>query len=469
MVTRRGALALLGSGLTAIGGCVGGSSSDTETPTRTGTPTETSTRSTPTAEPTTSESTPTETDGDDETDTGDQSGEWTPAWTLSTELQNVEGMVPGDNWLYATLDDHGSRSAVAAVPYASESIEWRQTFEGDPQGPAPGQARDHRAGPGVAVAGGAVYAAHGLADEREWSAVYALDAASGERRWSFRRERTLEVVGVIDETVLVAGEEFYPPPGPNAEPDGPIETVLYGLDAASGDERWTVLFEDVEVADAADWGAVVATEETVTAVGLDGEVHWEKMLDGNLYALEPVGDATMIATGEDRDDTVVAGYGQDGERRWSEGVSYASLYARAGRGYAFGSPMLGIDPDGSVAWRADDRGEEPVFSPDGRRLYTRAGQGTVDAYALPAGRREFTFETGTDHAWPAAATNDVVVAEAITPDQADFTSLFAVDAEAGEQRAVARPDADVWDVVGVGDTVYVGFDDGRLAAYDADW
>jgi len=59
-----------------------------------------------------------------------------------------------------------------------------------------------------------------------------------------------------------------------------------------------------------------------------------------------------------------------------------------------------------------------------------------------------------------------VVAQAITPDEAEFTSLFAVDAASGEPRGVYRPDAHVFDAEAVGGTVYVGFGDGTLAAFD---
>ena len=63
----------------------------------------------------------------------------------------------------------------------------------------------------------------------------------------------------------------------------------------------------------------------------------------------------------------------------------------------------------------------------------------VDACNLPGGERQFRFVTPSDNGWPLSATADVVAAEPLTPDKADFTSLFAVDAGTGEPQATYRP------------------------------
>ena len=89
----------------------------------------------------------------------------------------------------------------------------------------------------------------------------------------------------------------------------------------------------------------------------------------------------------------------------------------------------------------------------------------VDAYDLPSGKRQFRFVTPSDDGWPPGATVDVVAADAITPDKADFTSLFAVDAGTGEPQATYRPSETIFTAQGLADTLYVGFGGGKLGAF----
>ena len=89
----------------------------------------------------------------------------------------------------------------------------------------------------------------------------------------------------------------------------------------------------------------------------------------------------------------------------------------------------------------------------------------VDTYDLPGGERQFRFVTPSDNGWPLGATADVVAAEALTPDKADFTSLFAVDAGTGEPQATYRPSEIIFTAQGLADTLYVGFGGGELGAF----
>ena len=80
----------------------------------------------------------------------------------------------------------------------------------------------------------------------------------------------------------------------------------------------------------------------------------------------------------------------------------------------------------------------------------------VDTCDPPGGERQFRFVTPSDNGRPPGATADVVAAEALTPDKADFTSLFAVDAGTGEPQATYRPNETISTAEGLADTLYVG-------------
>ncbi|PSP31590.1 hypothetical protein BRC64_09640 [Halobacteriales archaeon QH_10_67_22] len=89
----------------------------------------------------------------------------------------------------------------------------------------------------------------------------------------------------------------------------------------------------------------------------------------------------------------------------------------------------------------------------------------VDAFRLLGGERQFRFETPSNNGWPVAETAGTVVAEAITPDEADWTSLFALDGDTGGPRAVYRPTDTVFTAEGHDGAVYVGFGNGRLGVF----
>lgn len=462
MITRRRLLALATAGFATAGGCLDrttGSDGPGTATTTTGEP------DGQTPDPATE---PTDSDAQSERTTAtDDLPDWDPAWTLDTEYEHVLGVDAGPDSLFLTLNDEGGPSAVAALRRGEQSIAWEQSFDGEASWGNPGAPDDHRDQWGVVVADGAVYSLHGRAESYEWTALHALDAESGERRWSFRRERNLSVRGVRDGTVLATGLEFFEPEHSHDAPEEPLRTVLYGLDAASGDERWTASFDGVEDVAVGPETVVVATADAVAGIGLDGTERWQAGLSEEVRALATVGDVTVVATGEERRDTTVRGFGPAGTEQWSRSLSVASLFERDGRVYGFGRVVAALESDGTVAWQGTF-GDEPTFSPSGDRLYTRSGRqaDAVDAYDLPGGRRQFRFDAPSDDGWPVAATDDAVVAEAITPEKADFTSLFAVSAETGEPRAVYRPDHHVFDSEAVDGTVYTGFGGGTLVAFE---
>lgn len=460
MATRRRLLALTAGSLSGIAGCLDGGAGDGIDR---GTPTQTDVAGVESDEPA-----ETETTEADRTTVDSELSDWDPAWTLETDFPHVLGVDAGPDRLYLTLNSDDGRSAVAAVRRGEDVVDWIQPFEGEAEGANPRSPDDHRDQWGVAVADGAVYSVHGRAESYEWTAVHALDAESGDRLWTFERKRDLYIRGVRGGTVVATGLEFFEPEHSHDTPEEPLRTVVYGVDAASGTEQWSVSFDGVEDVAVGAETVVVATADGVTAVGLDGIERWQDQRGEPIRALSTVGDVTVIVTGEDRRDATVVGLGPEGSERWSRSLSVESLFAHGGRVYGFGRNVAALKPDGTVAWTRSTYGDEPTFSPSGDRLYARAGRRAdgVDAVALPRGRHEFRFDAPSDDAWPVAATADAVVVEAITPDEADFTSLFAVDARTGEPRAVYRPDDSVFDTEAVDGTVYTGFGDGSLAAFE---
>jgi len=212
------------------------------------------------------------------------------------------------------------------------------------------------------VTDGAVYSVHGRAESSEWTALHALDAPSGDERWSFRRERQLSVHGVNDGTVLATGLEFFEPEHSHDTPDEPLQTTLYGVDAASGGRAVVGLVRRRQHVTVGTETIAVATADAVTGVGFDGTEQWHTGLAEEARAITAVGDVTVVSLGDDRRDTTVLGFDPEGTEQWSRSIPGSSLFTRDGRAYAFGRTITALEPDGTVAWQGT-HGGEPTFSP----------------------------------------------------------------------------------------------------------
>ncbi|WP_436927974.1 outer membrane protein assembly factor BamB family protein [Halosimplex amylolyticum] len=483
MPTRRRALALSAAALASLTGCLGDDgaadreptssvpSSDptaTPTPAPAGTPTVADTD----APGETDETTATRTDGQAPPDTVTRvSGDlptWRPDRWIDVGYANVLGLDADDRRLYVTANDEDGDSAVAALSPGSERFDWQRSLAGDPEAGSHAEPTNRTDKWGVTVADGTVYSVNGRGDDYEWTAVHALDAATGTRRWSVERDRRLAVHGFVDDAVVVGATEFFEPESTHDTPEEPLETVVSALDTADGDERWSTAVSGLSAVTVGADGVYVASGRTLSGFGPAGERRWERELADEVRATTALDGVVVAAVGPSDDESSLVGVSTAGETLWRVPMSTRWLVPAGDRVYVMNESVGAVTSDGTVAWRERAYGHYPLLSPDGTRLYTRANvrMNAVDAYDLPGGDRRFRFVTPSNNGWPLAATADTVVAEAITPDEAEFTSLFAVDATSGEPRAVYRPTDTVFTAQGFDGTLYVGFGDGRLGVFE---
>jgi hypothetical protein len=393
---------------------------------------------------------------------------WSPDWTLSFDDWHVLGLDVADGAdaagpLYVTLSRDGGDSAVAAVDPADRSVRWRTWMGGEAvAGSHAGHQRIARGGWGVTLDRDTVYAVAGRAEEREWTALHAFDRSSGDERWSLERDRELGVAGVSAGLLVATGLEFFPPadetPTSHQTPAEPLTTVVYGLDWTDGAVAWERTFAAVNDVAVGEWGVVVATDDGLVVLGRDGATRFT-VGDGPATRVEIAGDRAFVLTGEDEGPTL-SGVAANGDVEWRYDAPVHELRLAGDRLYAGGDAVVALEADGTVVWRDDDGGQWLLFDPDGDTLYTRSGvrQDAATAYDAAGGER-WTFDPPSNNAWPEAATDDSLVATAITAADADdpFKTVYAVDS-AGDATASLGRDT-VFDAVGVDATAYLA--DGR--------
>lgn len=452
MVTRRRFVALAGATATALAGCTGREEPD---PAGGGTATPSPTEARTTKDPDPDPDTP-----------ADDLADWEPAWSIAADVGTVTALTRTEWGLFATLNEHDGRSAVAALEPGTESIGWQTGFETEARGQHHLRQSNGRDDAALVAGADALYAVTG--EDYTWSALHALDPANGDELWSVRRERDLAVGGVRDGTVLAGGLEFFEPEHSHDTPDDPLTTVIYGIDAAEGTVRWTREFTAVEAATTGPGGAYVATDQGLTALAMDGTERWH-VSSGTPRALVPIGSVIVLAT-EQGEGSRLRAVAADGTEPWTVDLPVDEFLGHEDRLYAVGDETVAVASDGTVEWRVEGSGTWPRLAPDEETLYVRAGRryDAVDAFSLPDGTRRFRYDTPSDNGWPAAATEEMVLAEAITPDEAHFTSLYAVDDRSGEPSAVYRPDDHVFTAVGTADAVYAGIGERILAFEEPD-
>jgi|GEM_PF-4694706 len=485
MTTRRRTLALAGGVLASLTGCLGdgdeaGNGADGGTPTGTDDAAPTPAPSaTPTPGP---EGTPTVAGTDRPDRTADRVTAAPPAtvtrvsadlpdWTadrwVDTDHAHVLGIDAGDGRLYVTMGDEDGPSAVAALSPGGAEFDWVQSFAGEPTAGSLHEPTDTAQIWGVTVEDGAVYSVHGRAESYEWTALHALDPGSGTHRWSFERERYLGVAGFLDGAVVVRATEFFEPEHSHDTPEEPLETTVYAVDPGGGDSQWSASVAGTNALAVGSDAVYVATGRTLSAYGSGGELRWERALPATVRLATVLGDTVVCSVGESADDSSLVGVSTDGANRWTVPLSTRWFVPVGDRAYVGNDSVAAVTADGTVAWRVPAPAHDPLLAADGSRLYTRTNvrMNAVDAYDLPGGDRPYRFVTPSDNGWPVAATSETLVAEAITPEKADFTSLFAVDAATGEPRAVYRPSDSVMTVLGFDGDVYAAFGDGRLGVF----
>ena len=484
MPTRRRTLALAGGLLSSLTGCLqddepsgadggtpsGRSNSPTQSPAPAGTPTVAGTdRPDGTAEETGTETrTATGTQPTTVTRVTNELPEWTAdAWIETGSEQVLSLDAAGDRRLYVTMDNEGSESAVAALSPGGTTFDWQTSMRGDAEGRTAVNQTDWTGQWGVAVADGSVYSVHGLSQSYDWSTVHALDATTGTRQWAFERDRLLGVTGFLEQAVVVRSTEYFEPEHAHDTPEEPLETRVHAVDRESGDSRWTVSVRGFSDLVTGSDGTYVAHERSLSAFGPGGEERWQTQFSAEVRSVTTVAGSLVLALGSSTDDSSLVGLSADGAVRWRRSISTRVLVPRDDRVYVMDDSVAAVTADGRIAWQVDAYGHYPLLSTDGSRLYTRtnAEMNAIDAYELPGGQRRFRFVTPSDNGWPVASTDETLVAEAITPEKADFTSLFAVDASTGEPQAVYRPADTVFSVTGFDGRVYGAFGNGRVGIF----
>lgn len=484
MPTRRRTLALAGGLLTSVTGCL---QDDQLNPAGDGTGTERSDSPTPSPEPA---GTPTVsgTDGSvesgavTETETRTAGGtepttvtrvtgdlpEWTVDSWIETGYEHVLGLDAAENGrLYVTMGSDDGGSAVAALSSGAVSFDWQTSLRGEAEGRTAVDPTDWTDSWGVTVGDGTVYSVNGRSESYEWTALHALDAGTGTRQWEFERERRLGVSGFLPDAVVVRSTEFFEPEHTHDTPEEPLETNVHAVDTASGDSRWNVSVRGISELAVGSEAIYVAHERSLSAFGPGGRERWQTQFTAEVRTVTMVDGTLVLSVGHSADESTLVGLSTDGGVRWRRPISTRVLVPHEDRVYVMNDGVAAVKADGQVAWHVDAHGHYPLLSGDGSRLYTRTNvrMNAVDAYGLPGGNRRFRFVTPSDNGWPVAATAETLVAEAITPDKADFTSLFAVDASSGEPQAVYRPTDTVFSVTGFDGRFYGGFGNGRLGIF----
>ena len=459
MVSRRRTLRVAAAGLASFAGCAGSAPSDSGSPTP---------ESTPTLTPP-----PTDTDGtdappDSTTRTTSRPAEvadppeWTPSWRLDVG-GGIYGFDPEDGVLYAVAGSEGGSSAVVAIDPAERDVAWRTELDGEPVEGSHAEPNDDDLW-GVTVENGRVYAVSGTADSYGWTAVRALDRDTGDRRWSFRKERRLAVRGVDDGRVFAAGLEFFEPEHSHDTPREPLATVLYAIDVETGTARWSRTFVAVEDVAVGSGAVYVVADDRLVALDYDGEVRFAFERGGPGKGVHVASDRVYYTTGSDRDRATIHGLTASGDRDWTRSLPVSEFALAGNRLYAGGAAVAALDPDGTVAWRDDTWGRSLLFGPDEETLFARAGRGAdrVSAYATGDGRKRWVFNPPSNDAWPAAATDDAAVVQAITAEDADdpFTTLYAVDTATGTPTAAFESGGSAATLDG---TLFVGGDSTVLA------
>jgi hypothetical protein len=485
MPTRRRTLTLAGGLLTSLAGCLNsGGPSEDGSPTRRsgGSPTASPSAATtpgPSGTPTvagTEQPTDAEEQPPPRTEYPDAPAEVTtvsgdlPAWEpdrwIDAGYSHVLGLEAANGRLYAILNDEDGHSAVAAIDPVAGSILWTTSLDGDPEAGSHVERERPTETWGVTVHGGTVYSVHGRGKSYEWTELHALGAAGGDRQWSVRREKRLTLHAFSGDTAIVGGREFFEPDGTHDTPQEPLETTVYGVETASGEQRWAWVDADVRGVAANSDGVYVAHKDVLTALDPGGNRRWTRRGDDEIRDLVVVNGVVVLVVGPNDEASSLVGYSTAGDRVWTVDMATRYLLPGGDRVYAMADNVATITRDGTVAWRQRVPGHDPLLA-DGHRLYTRTGvrMNAVDAFQRPSGDRRFRFETPSKNGWPLGATDRTLVAEAITPEKAAFTSLFAVDAETGEPRAVYRPSETVFSAQGYEAATFVGFSGGRIGVF----
>lgn len=285
----------------------------------------------------------------------------TEAWTVDAGHASESTPAVHDGVVYLTVWNGGESvpRGLVAVDAAEGSVRWRALTGNDVNAsPTPtddavfvgggfenpevaavghdGRVRwrrtlgEYAAAP--AVAGDLVVYATG-----ESASVVALDAASGETVWERPVDRRAGAAPTVTgESVVVADEAGH----------------VRALDAATGEERWTATVDariEHSVAVDDDDELVVAHQDGITALSADGDERWSAGLDAEPTAPILTTDAVLVGAGRD----VIALDRSGGTERWrveTRERSYTDVFLSGvtGSPVAVGGTVLAATQAGDV-------------------------------------------------------------------------------------------------------------------------
>lgn len=455
---RRQFLQLCGAAAVAsLAGCAGGDD-PAETATPTDTPVDTPGATTePTTETPTSRATPAA-----EFVAGD-------AWAIDRLSGRVDTLLlpeagPTDEPagpLYAATEAR----EVARITAQDGRLKWSLTARGDEE-------RD----PDLTVTEEAVYAvSETFTDETLASYVEALEPTTGDVRWTFEEGFFLRVLGVVDDVLVLAGEEIARNPdetGPNRSPRG--EGRLYGVDRATGEERWCVGVPELRGADVAGHG-VYALERSdrdtnnlrLHAVDPDGTRRWS-VDTGTITPLVPLAEEGILLAGAGAEGTERGGVGRydpaDGSLLWTTGDwerGPRDLGLQDGMVHAGTGPFLALDRDGDEQFRVP-RFSVPEVPATPETLYNDGGT-QVPAVDRASGAVRWRYRPA-DYQYThlrAVLADYVAVDRGIGPDR----ELVVLGEADGELRGTFQTPGTYLGTVGAGNRLFAGVES-DVIAYD---
>ncbi|WP_435345607.1 PQQ-binding-like beta-propeller repeat protein [Haloarchaeobius sp. HRN-SO-5] len=400
------------------------------------------------------------------TDEGfDDPPDWENEWYRSWDYSNALGVDPVGGVAYVTAsDEHGGPSATVAVDPADGSTLWATEHEGEAVGRSyamPNEGDDHW---GVTVADDAVFSVNGRADQFEWTTLHAMDRGTGERLWHLRRDRLLGVEGVVEGTVFVLATDFFEPEHSHDEPEPRPMTVL-AVDADTGEVRWdeTVTAAEATAAVDAD-GVYLVADDRLLAFAHDGTKRGERAL-ATTGARLAVADGGRFLLQRAEAASRVSGIATDGSEQWSHEREVFDHLAVDDVLYVDDPGVGAIGSDGSVRWETDAGGGDFFAGPSRETLYTRSGlrADAVTAHRTSDGTAQWTFDPPHRNAWPAAATSETVVVEALAEHA---YRVYAVDAASGDLLA-RLGNVQSFSIEGMGDRVLVADGAGGVQALPA--
>lgn len=266
----------------------------------------------------------------------------------------------------------------------------------------------------LAPVGETIYAiSETFTDDRLANHVEALNPATGKTRWVFEDRAFLRVLGLVEDLVVLAGEYILDHP----EEIGPNEAIrgdgrLYGLDRATGEQRWTVAVPELRGADVASHGIYALERQDYSSTGHpdrlllsllafnpDGTERWT-VETGTINPIDPLAADDLLLAGAGTSDDIEQGaVGRydpaDGSLLWTAGDwdrGPENLAVQGDTIQAGGRPegLLVLDHDGRERFRV--RGFIVPEVPDTPETLYNDGGSRISAVDRDAGEIRWRYQ-----------------------------------------------------------------------------